>query len=200
MRRIINFIFLFVIGVSFLWADLPDIGQKTAGMNKYPGFFSFYWDAGTGKVWLEIDKFDTEFLYVSSLSAGIGSNDLVQYTLAVDRGNSRIAYLYDALHPSIIRLIYETVQAAHSNNIWAGLCGEMTASAGVHGTLLLIGSGLDELSAPSFLIPEVKKIIRSVTFDETKTLLKKALNKATAEEIREMIDKYLDEKRPELKE
>lgn len=76
MRRIINFIFLFVIGVSFLWADLPDIGQKTAGMNKYPGFFSFYWDAGTGKVWLEIDKFDTEFLYVSSLSAGIGSNDL----------------------------------------------------------------------------------------------------------------------------
>ena len=130
----------------------------------------------------------------------IGSNDLVQYTLAVDRGNSRIAYLYDALHPSIIRLIHETVQAAHKNNIWAGLCGEMTASVGVHGTLLLIGAGLDELSAPAFLIPEVKKIIRSVTYDETKTLLKKALKKATAKEIRALIDKYLKDRRPELQE
>jgi phosphotransferase system enzyme I (PtsI) len=130
----------------------------------------------------------------------IGSNDLVQYTLAVDRGNSRIAYLYDALHPSIIRLIHDTVLAAHKNNIWAGLCGEMTASVGVHGTLLLIGAGLDELSAPAFLIPEVKKIIRSVTYDETKTLLKKALKKATAKEIRALIDKYLKERRPELQE
>ncbi len=130
----------------------------------------------------------------------IGSNDLVQYTLAVDRGNSRIAYLYDELHPSIVRMIHDTVQAAHKNNIWAGLCGEMTASAGVHGTLLLIGAGLDELSAPAFLIPEVKKIIRTVTYDETKTLLKKALRKSTAAEIRALIDKYLREKRPGLQE
>jgi len=130
----------------------------------------------------------------------IGSNDLVQYTLAVDRGNSRIAYLYDELHPSIVRMIHETVKAAHENNIWAGLCGEMTASAGVHGTLLLIGAGLDELSAPAFLIPEVKKIIRSVTYDETKTLLKRALKKATAAEIRDLIDQFLREKRPELQE
>jgi len=130
----------------------------------------------------------------------IGSNDLVQYTLAVDRGNSRIAYLYDELHPSIVRMIYETVQAAHEHNIWAGLCGEMTASAGVHGTLLLIGAGLDELSAPAFLIPEVKKIIRSVTYDETRTLLKRALKKSTSAEIRELIDQFLREKRPELQE
>jgi phosphotransferase system enzyme I (PtsI) len=128
----------------------------------------------------------------------IGSNDLVQYTLAVDRGNARIAYLYDELHPSIIRMLYDTVQAAHENNIWAGLCGEMTASVGVHGTLLLIGVGLDELSAPAFLIPEVKKIIRSVTYDETKTLLKKALKKSTSGEIRILIDKYLKDRRPEL--
>ncbi len=128
----------------------------------------------------------------------IGSNDLVQYTLAVDRGNSRIAYLYDELHPSIIRMIHDTVQAAHKNNIWAGLCGEMTASVGVHGTLLLIGAGLDELSAPAFLIPEVKKIIRSVTYDETKTLFKKALKKATSAEIRALIDKFLRDKRPDL--
>lgn len=128
----------------------------------------------------------------------IGSNDLVQYTLAVDRGNNRIAYLYDELHPSIIRLIHETVEAAHRNKIWAGLCGEMTASAGVYGTLLLIGVGLDELSAPPFLIPEIKKIIRSVTFDEARTLLRNVLKKSTAGEIRAEIDRYLKDKRPEL--
>lgn len=128
----------------------------------------------------------------------IGSNDLVQYTLAVDRGNNRIAYLYDELHPSIIRMIHETVEAAHRNKIWAGLCGEMTASAGVYGTLLLIGVGLDELSAPAFLIPEIKKIIRSVTFDEARTLLKNVLKKSTAGEIRAEIDRYLKDKRPEL--
>lgn len=128
----------------------------------------------------------------------IGSNDLVQYTLAVDRGNTRIAYLYDELHPSIIRMITDTVKAAHTNGIWAGLCGEMTASAGVHGTLLLLGTGLDELSAPPFMIPEIKKIIRSVTFDESKMLLAKALEVSTSKEIREIIDAHLREKRPEL--
>lgn len=128
----------------------------------------------------------------------IGSNDLVQYALAVDRGNTRIAYLFDEMHPAIIRLIHQTVEAAHRGGIWAGLCGEMTASAGVYGTLLLIGVGLDELSAPSFLIPEIKKIIRSVTFDEAQTLVQNVLRKATSEEICAEIDQYLRDKRPEL--
>ena len=76
MKRLACFVVVFVVVVSFLSAQLPDIGQKTAGMKKYQGYFSFYWDAATGKVWLEIDKFDTEFLYVSSLPAGVGSNDI----------------------------------------------------------------------------------------------------------------------------
>lgn len=76
MKRFFCFFFLFAAAVPFLCSQLPDIGQKTAGMTKYPGFFSFYWDDDTGKVWLEIDRFDTEFLYVSSLPAGLGSNDI----------------------------------------------------------------------------------------------------------------------------
>lgn len=76
MKRLACFVLVFVVAVSFLGAELPGIGQKTAGMKKYQGYFSFYWDAETGKVWLEIDKFDTEFLYVSSLPAGVGSNDI----------------------------------------------------------------------------------------------------------------------------
>jgi len=76
MRRLLYFVMLFVIAASFLCAELPDIGQKTTGMKKYPGYFPFYWDVDAGKIWLEIDKFDIEFLYVSSLPAGLGSNDI----------------------------------------------------------------------------------------------------------------------------
>ncbi len=76
MRRCLLFVMIFAFAVSFLCADLPGISQKTAGMKKYPGYFPFYWDADAGKIWLEVDKFDAEFLYVSSLPAGIGSNDI----------------------------------------------------------------------------------------------------------------------------
>jgi phosphotransferase system enzyme I (PtsI) len=120
----------------------------------------------------------------------IGTNDLIQYSLAVDRGNSRISYLYNDLHPSILRFINDTVNAAHKQKIWAGICGEM----------LLLGLELDEFSASSYLIPEIKKIIRSVTFDETKALVRKALKLSTAGEIKSLLDKHIDNQRPELKE
>jgi phosphotransferase system enzyme I (PtsI) len=81
----------------------------------------------------------------------IGTNDLIQYALAVDRGNSRISYLYDALHPSILRLINDTVRAAHKSNIWVGICGEMPAR--VRAALVVIGLGIDELSASPVNIP-----------------------------------------------
>ena len=74
MRRSVYVALLLIATASFLSAEVPGIGQKTAGTEKYPGYFNFYWDAGSGKIWLEIDKFDTEFLYLSSLPAGIGSN------------------------------------------------------------------------------------------------------------------------------
>ena len=76
MKRFLCFVVMFSVAVSFMCAELPGISQKTTGMKKYPGFFPFYWDADAGKVWLEIDKLDSEFLYVSSLPAGVGSNDL----------------------------------------------------------------------------------------------------------------------------
>jgi phosphotransferase system enzyme I (PtsI) len=128
----------------------------------------------------------------------IGTNDLIQYSLAVDRGNSRISYLYNDLHPSILRFINDTVSAAHKRGIWVGVCGEMPGS--VYGALLSLGLGLDEFSASSYLIPEIKKIIRSVTFDEARTLVRKALKLSTAGEVKQLLDKHIDEKRPELRE
>jgi phosphotransferase system enzyme I (PtsI) len=128
----------------------------------------------------------------------IGTNDLIQYSLAVDRGNSRISYLYNDLHPSILRLIRDTVSAAHKEGIWVGVCGEMPGS--VYGALLALGLGLDEISASSYLIPEIKKIIRTVTFDEVKSLVRKALKLSTAGDVKRILDKYIADKRPELKE
>ena len=128
----------------------------------------------------------------------IGTNDLIQYTLAVDRGNSRISYLYNDLHPSILRLVRDTVSAAHKEGIWVGVCGEMPGS--VYGALLALGLGLDEFSASSFLIPEIKKIIRSVTFDEVKSLVRKALKLSKSEDVKRLLDKHIADKRPELQE
>lgn len=128
----------------------------------------------------------------------IGTNDLIQYTLAVDRGNSRISYLYNDLHPSILRLVRDTVSAAHKEGIWVGVCGEMPGS--VYGALLSLGLGLDEFSASSFLIPEIKKIIRSVTFDEVKSLVRKALKLSKSEDVKRLLDKHIADKRPELQE
>ena len=98
-------------------------------------------------------------------------------------------------HPDSLR---DTVTAAHKNGIWVGICGEMPAS--VYGALLLIGLGLDEFSASSYLIPEIKKIIRSVTFDETKSLVRKCVNMSTAGDVRAYIDRFINEKRSELRE
>lgn len=128
----------------------------------------------------------------------IGTNDLIQYALAVDRGNAKISYLYDALHPSILRLVRDTVAAAHKARIWVGVCGEMPGS--IEGALVLLGLGLDEFSAASYLIPTIKKVVRSVTYDETRSLARKALAMATAAEVREHIGRFIHEKRPELRE
>ena len=128
----------------------------------------------------------------------IGTNDLIQYSLAVDRGNAKISYLYDALQPSILRLLRDTVAAAHKNKIWVGICGEMPGN--IHGALLLLGLGLDEFSAASYLIPSIKKIVRSVTYDETRLLVRRVLTMGTAREVREHVDRFIHEKRPELKE
>lgn len=97
----------------------------------------------------------------------LGTNDLIQYTLAVDRNNEKVAHLYSPSHPAILRLLRMTIQAAEENNIKVGICGEMGGE--IEYTILLLGLGLREFSvAPAMIIPEVKKIIRSVTFERAK--------------------------------
>jgi phosphotransferase system enzyme I (PtsI) len=90
----------------------------------------------------------------------IGTNDLIQYAIAVDRLNEHIAHLYEPTHPSIIRLILMAVEAAHANGIWVGVCGEMAGDIAL--TPLLLGLGVDELSAGAALVPRVKRAVQAL--------------------------------------
>ncbi len=111
----------------------------------------------------------------------IGTNDLIQYSLAVDRANEKVAYLYEPAHPAVLRMIKNVVDAAHSNDIHVGMCGEM-ASDEIF-ALLLLGLGLDEFSVPSLAIPQVKYIIRSVNFADAQRIAQEALTLSTAKDV-----------------
>ena len=103
----------------------------------------------------------------------IGSNDLIQYALAADRTNERVSHLYEPTHPAILKLIKMTVDAAHANGIWCGVCGEIAGDPVL--TALLIGLGVDELSTAPAVLDEVKYIIRRVKLEEARLLAEFAL-------------------------
>jgi phosphotransferase system enzyme I (PtsI) len=126
----------------------------------------------------------------------IGTNDLIQYTMAVDRGNAQISHLYQYLHPSIIRLLKMAINAGRKAQIPVALCGEMAVDP--LSTIVLIGLQIDELSCSPNTMPEVKKVIRSVTYDECKMLVKKILKRATTEEIERDVRALLKERCPDL--
>ncbi len=111
----------------------------------------------------------------------IGSNDLVQYTLAVDRGNEKIAHLYQPCHPSVLQLIKVTVENAVRNKIWVGLCGEMASIPEI--ACLLVGMGMEELSMAPGAIPAVKEKIRSTRYCKLRDIAEKALVLDTHEKV-----------------
>jgi phosphotransferase system enzyme I (PtsI) len=111
----------------------------------------------------------------------IGTNDLIQYAIAVDRVNERIAHLYEPTHPSVVRLLKMVADGAHANNIWVGVCGEMAGDVAY--TPLLLGLGMDELSASSALVPRVKRAVQSLSMVECKELADEVLKLHTATDI-----------------
>lgn len=126
----------------------------------------------------------------------LGTNDLVQYTLAVDRVNERIAYLYQPTHPAIIRLIKNTIDAGHRQGIWTGICGEMAGNPVM--VPLLIGLGVDEFSVSSSLVPVVKDVIRKLRFSEAEALATLALQQDSASEIMEQCRQLVKRVSPEV--
>lgn len=122
----------------------------------------------------------------------IGTNDLTQYTLAVDRGNELISHLYNPMSPSVLALIKQVIDASHSEGKWTGMCGELAGDE--KATLLLLGMGLDEFSMSAISIPRIKKIIRNVNYEDAKLLADNALNQPTSADIENLIEDFLTEK------
>ena len=122
----------------------------------------------------------------------IGTNDLTQYTLAVDRGNELISHLYNPMSPSVLGLIKQVIDASHAEGKWTGMCGELAGDE--RATLLLLGMGLDEFSMSAISVPHIKKLVRHVSYQEAKALADEALQKPTAAEIEQLIQAFLAEK------
>jgi phosphotransferase system enzyme I (PtsI) len=126
----------------------------------------------------------------------IGTNDLIQYMMAVDRDNNAVAPLYQQFNPAVLRTIKMIVDGGHKRNIWVGMCGEMAGDP--LATVLLVGLGLDELSVVSSVLPEIKKIIRSVKYKDAKRVAEAVLGMGGAEEIRTYLSSIVKNKVPEI--
>jgi phosphotransferase system enzyme I (PtsI) len=126
----------------------------------------------------------------------IGTNDLIQYLLAVDRDNSSVAELFQQFNPAVLRTIRMIVESGHKRNVWVGMCGEMAGDPVA--TVLLLGLGLDELSVNPAILPEIKKIIRSVKYRDARRIAVKILSYSTEEEIKEFLSSIVKNKVPQI--
>ena len=126
----------------------------------------------------------------------LGTNDLVQYTLAVDRVNERVAYLYEPTHPAIVRLIKSTIDVGHEHGIWTGICGEVAANPLM--SPLLMGLGIDEFSMSPSAIPMVKQAIRNLRFAEAEELARAALASESATEVLSLCIALAEKVSPEI--
>jgi len=126
----------------------------------------------------------------------IGTNDLIQYLMAVDRGNDSVAPLFQPFNPAVLRTIKHIVDAAHKRGIQAGMCGEMAGDP--LATVLLVGMGLDELSVVPPVLPEIKKIIRSIKTKDARRVADKVLGMHHEAEIREYLSTIIKNRVPEI--
>jgi phosphoenolpyruvate-protein phosphotransferase (PTS system enzyme I) len=126
----------------------------------------------------------------------IGTNDLIQYLMAVDRGNDSVASLYQPYNPAVVRTIHHVVEAAHRKHKWVGICGEMAGDP--LATVLFVGFGVNELSVIPPVLPEIKKIIRSIKQKDARRVAEKVVGMKDEKEIREYLSLIIKNKVPEI--
>jgi len=136
-----------------------------------------------------IDQLAQEADFVS-----IGTNDLIQYTLAVDRGNEAIAEIYEPLHPAVLRALKTVVDAGHRAGIPVGVCGEMAGEPLY--AVLLVGMGLEEFSVSPYLVPEIKTILRATTYPDARDLAERCLSLSTPSEVRTVVTEFMSRRYP----
>ncbi|MBN1799119.1 MAG: phosphoenolpyruvate--protein phosphotransferase [Spirochaetales bacterium] len=122
----------------------------------------------------------------------IGTNDLIQYTIAVDRNNERIAYLYEPFHPGVLRLLKMIIDNAHEAGIPVGMCGEMAGDP--FAAVVLLGLGLDQFSMSAYSIPEIKRIVRSVSMQEAKELAHTVMKMQFSQDIDDYVRDWMEAK------
>jgi phosphotransferase system enzyme I (PtsI) len=130
------------------------------------------------------DQFAKEVDFMS-----IGTNDLIQYSMAADRMSEKVAYLYQPYNPSLLRLIKMTIDGAHKEGKWVGMCGEMAGEE--LAVPVLLGLGLDEFSMSASSILGARKMVRDLNYAEMKIMAEKALTMGTAEEVIELIKRSI---------
>ena len=126
----------------------------------------------------------------------IGTNDLIQYALAIDRGNKQVASLYQPLHPAVLRMIRQVVDAGRLGGIPVAVCGEMAGDPLY--LAILLGLGVDELSMNHMAIPMVKRVIRLINYEDAKQMAKQVLDMVTVEEINEFAAQEMNRRFPEI--
>ncbi len=124
------------------------------------------------------------------------NGELLQYSIAIDRINKNVAYLYEPLHPAILRLIANVIESGHAKGIPVGMCGEMASDPKY--TLLLLGLGLDQYSTNSDALLKIKKIIRSVSYAEAREIAQEALRYRSASETEKFITNLMEERFPDV--
>jgi phosphotransferase system enzyme I (PtsI) len=121
----------------------------------------------------------------------IGTNDLTQYTLAVDRTNSKVAHLASPFHPAVLSLVNQTIQAAHGKGKWVGMCGELAGE--ILAAPILLGLGLDEFSMSPARVPVIKQVMRHLKRDDCESMAAEALSLSTAEAVKSLSRSFLDD-------
>ncbi len=180
----LNIMFPMISGLEEL-QEATDFLQEVAAELKHEGY-DLGPDVPVG-IMIEVPSaaMVSDILAQKSSFFSVGTNDLIQYTIAVDRGNERIAYLYEPFHPGVLRLLRIVVDNGHANGIPVAMCGEMAADP--LATVLLVGLGFDELSMSAGSIPEVKRILRSVSVREAEEIVGEAMELNSFKEV----DRYL---------
>jgi phosphotransferase system enzyme I (PtsI) len=164
--------FPMISGIEELEQALALLEESKAECRKRGQAFADHIDVGA-MIEVPAAAMTADILAKRSGFFSLGTNDLIQYTLAADRGNERVNYLGQAKHPAVLRLIKTTIDAAHGGGIRAAMCGEMAGDPSV--TPLLLGLGLDEFSMTASSIPQVKRIIRGVSLEQCRALAEEAL-------------------------
>lgn len=126
----------------------------------------------------------------------IGSNDLIQYTLAADRTNPRVAHMYEPLHLAVLRMMRSIMRAARRRQRPACLCGEMAADP-IY-TLILLGLGVDELSMNPVMIPAIKQVIRGVSWAEARELARGVLRERRAKDVQTYLERMMANRFPKV--